>query len=1140
LVFGRQYRSDLVREDRGIGYGWTHNLAWRIERTRSGLRVFTGSGELLQFPEATRGIPVIGPYGYSLALTGSGFALRGQDELVRQFEFEQDGVWYLTSVTFRSAHRIALSWQGARLGEVLDPAGRVLRMTYTPQGRIAELSGRGAGTNNSWVRLAEYSYSPAGDLIAAIDAEGNTTRYDYDEGHRLVRVIDAVGVVVHYRYDRQSRCVESWVVGPDGPNGALTAEEEHRLADGETRAKGMFHCKLTFGDDGFVEVVDSQGIRNCFANETGSMDKVVADGSVITRAFDPLGFERSVTDPLEGTTTYTRDECGRITSRADALGHRWEFIRDNEGRVISFVDPLGYKCCFDRDPHGNLTRFVDYDERSFEYRWERGFLVQTLHPAGYAAYYEYNHTGDLERLLGPDGYELTMRYDEWGRLVAMEQGGTEERFGYSLFGDLIYHRTPSGAETRYLYDGAHKLIGIVYPDGLRATIERGGFHLPVRVTKPDGTTFEMRYDREGRVKVITNALRQRHTFERTAEGFIVGEKTFDDRNISYRYDAGRRLTMTAIDNERTFFEYDAVGNLIRCEYADGSQATFEYDARGLLVRAKNGAADVVLQRDAVGRVVKETQLTDDEEIVVESSYDASGLIAFRQTGLGHRIDFSRLANGLAQRVTLDRVHHVDLTFTIKGAIESMQLPAKGLLRFQYDPDGRLLAEEQVPANAGAVPVSRRTAPDLAGVSRSPYLALANEFNQRGDLVRSWDLESGTTEYQYDALGQIVSRTSEHGVIEAFSYDAAGNQVSMNGSPVELDESKRPRRVGDQELRFDRAGRLIGKRDGDGVWVFTWNGGSELARVQRPDGTYIDFAYDALGRRVQKRFCAANGAVLETKRFVWSRELLIHEVSYDFRTASHSGCTYWIDRSTSALVATRGPDGEWLFSINRASRAPHKLVNGAAMDDALVSMSTFGDSDSTATPQRFPGQYSDAETGLCYNRFRYYAPQLARYISPDPIGLLGGLNAYRYVENRPTTDSDPLGLFGLTTGFLVLNDGTVIPGNGQLMPSGQPGTYVPGRGVSANDLDRGPIPANTSNVQAAIPPQGPGMPKYPPGVCAEAHLMSELERRGYQPSDIAPGGMVIMDARTLKIKEPCNYCGAMLSNLGVQPSQIRTA
>jgi len=58
--------------------------------------------------------------------------------------------------------------------------------------------------------------------------------------------------------------------------------------------------------------------------------------------------------------------------------------------------------------------------------------------------------------------------------------------------------------------------------------------------------------------------------------------------------------------------------------------------------------------------------------------------------------------------------------------------------------------------------------------------------------------------------------------------------------------------------------------------------------------------------------------------------------------------------------------------------------------------------------RFQGQYFDEETGLHYNRFRYYNPNTGQFITQDPIGLLGGVNNYQYAPN-PVGWVDPFGL-----------------------------------------------------------------------------------------------------------------------------------
>ena len=71
---------------------------------------------------------------------------------------------------------------------------------------------------------------------------------------------------------------------------------------------------------------------------------------------------------------------------------------------------------------------------------------------------------------------------------------------------------------------------------------------------------------------------------------------------------------------------------------------------------------------------------------------------------------------------------------------------------------------------------------------------------------------------------------------------------------------------------------------------------------------------------------------------------------------------------------------------------------------------YQDLSKTDCPFRYQGQYEDAETGLYYNRFRYYSPDEGMYISQDPTLLNGGISLYSYV-NDTNNWVDIFGLVG---------------------------------------------------------------------------------------------------------------------------------
>jgi RHS repeat-associated protein len=114
-----------------------------------------------------------------------------------------------------------------------------------------------------------------------------------------------------------------------------------------------------------------------------------------------------------------------------------------------------------------------------------------------------------------------------------------------------------------------------------------------------------------------------------------------------------------------------------------------------------------------------------------------------------------------------------------------------------------------------------------------------------------------------------------------------------------------------------------------------------------------------------------------------------------------------------LLAMIKPGETAYYYYSDHLETPQVLTDGAGSFAWKAVYTPFGEAvisiGNVENPFRFPGQYYDQETGLHYNYFRYYNPQTGRYITPDPIGLEGGINLFVYVAGNPVRWIDRWGL-----------------------------------------------------------------------------------------------------------------------------------
>ncbi len=141
--------------------------------------------------------------------------------------------------------------------------------------------------------------------------------------------------------------------------------------------------------------------------------------------------------------------------------------------------------------------------------------------------------------------------------------------------------------------------------------------------------------------------------------------------------------------------------------------------------------------------------------------------------------------------------------------------------------------------------------------------------------------------------------------------------------------------------------------------------------------------------------------------------LLAEKLIDPTGAQLNAKTYLFKPNSFEPIAFVQNDGIYYYHLDHLG-TPQEITNQQGELVWAVSYKAYGNlavafKAEVENNLRFAGQYFDEESGLHYNRFRYYDPACGRFINQDPIGLLGGVNNYLYVPN-PTGWVDPLGLY----------------------------------------------------------------------------------------------------------------------------------
>ncbi len=1132
LHLDRMYKTSSRRRDVGFGHGWTHTFAQELELTRSATLLWKTNGSVIRFPALAVGERAIGQSGYLLERRDDEYVLDCRDYRRRHFRAVGPDPDRLRMVFVEdwNGNRCSLDYRNGALAELRDAVGRVVKFVPGDGGRILRIECADPLTGEI-VAFGRYDYDDAGDLVGHTDADGNRKTFTYDDDHRLTSHTSSGGLTFHFVYDAGGRCVETWGAYADGRTDPALNAASPFLADGETRAKGIYHVKIVYGTDGYSECIDSGQVKRYFANAAGSVTKAVAGQGVVSRTYDDLSLETSVTDAVGATWVTERDDRGRELAFVDPAGAKKIVERNEIGRPTRITDELGAATTYEYDARGNKIREIDPLGGVTTYEYDaRGLLVRVMRPNGGMTSYVYDALANIVEVRRDNGAVWRYEYDGFGilRAVTMPNGGRRE-YGRTRRGDPRWRKDEHGQLWQYDTDVRRNVSKVIEPGGARFDLVRTGVDWTYETRRPCDQTVRFGCDRDGRTVAVTNGNGEVHRLEYGSDSRVRKETTFDGRVYTYRHDSrGLTTQMRSSHGTQQDCEHDARGLLLKVTDQDDVVTEYAYDPAQMLTGAAIGGARVTFGRNLVNDIVDEIQTLDDESIRVECRYDSVGNVTRISTALGYDIVYERDTSGQPRRILLDGRLPLEIDYDVCDGETARRLPDGGAILTERDLGGR--PSRRLVSRRGEVEVTDQ--PRRVG---GPWLAEDERryrWSATGELV-GVDSRAGTTTLEYDAAGRLTAFEPTGGPAERFSYDGNGSPFAI-GRARNYGPGGRVMADGNVEYRWNAAGALSEKRvrasDGSiAIWRYSWLSNGLLGSVSRPDGGVVGFRYDALARRLEKVFRTGAGEVLRT-RYVYSQHLLLQEVTTrageggPIRVAQRDYCyAVGMVPYAHADVAfdSRGEvtSRSWYHYACDPFGFPEQLVDGRGVVADTLTRTAFGGAShdpgaSTSTPFRKLGQYFDEETGLACNGWRYYDPAVGRFISPDPMGLKGGVHDYSGGVN-PISWDDPFGLANdvsaraaqlraaipyrqscYAVGLVGPNNDCMVTTNGD---NNIPSPGVRDGSVWPNERRPGANPPGAVAQGEFVPTQGTGVRQCDH---AEQRMVREAEQRGQQINQIS--------------------------------------
>ena len=964
----------------------------------------------------------------------------------------------LTSVIDANGNTWTYGYTGSLPTTFTDPENRTITRTWVGNGELASIRyADGTGTDYKYEydssktlfyrqerttggRITESWIDPNSDVVRQ-DLNGkNLKALVVDTYARTRTETDARGLSTTREYDQWDNVIK--ITYPDGATVTTTYDPVFSQPTQKTDERGII-TKYEYDAKGnLTRLTEALGLPEQRVTEytydqygNKLTEKRLGDAqtqeALTQYEYDSYGNITAVIDAENNRTELTYNAMGNALTKKDARNKIWTKTYDNRGNLKTDSDPLNHTTTTIYDKSGMRIKLTDAANNDTVYGYDaRGNIITITNPYGGITKLEYNSDNQRTKKTDQEGKVQTTEYDLDGRLTKQ-------------------------------IDGNGNVIQYVYGD------EASGINnLLVKVIYP---TFsqEFKYDNRDRVTEVIDVLDAGISYSSKTTYDTAGNHTAttdkENKTTTYNYNVLGHLTkITDSANGITEYSYDNRDNLIVLKDPKGNTHHFEYDRRSLKTKeARPMGQAIIYTYDPTGNL---TSVTDPKGQVKKYSYDDAGrrvgeshyltaadttaarTIAYSYTDLGRlnswsdsTISGSTSYDTRSLRKTGETINYGTFSLSYSydyyanGFKKSFTGPDGVTINYGYDNNNQL-SSIALPTGTLTVNTYQWTAPAQftlpGGTTRiQTYDALMRLKNiqvkdptqnevlnyqytyDKADNITQKTTEHGTYSYGYDNLYRLTQATNQGPLTsEAYTYDQVGNRTTDSnalGNWTYNSNNQLTAAGANITFDYDANGNTISKSDGTNTTTFVYDTTDRLIEVKDTNGvTVARYGYDPFGRRLWKE-------VNNSKTyFLYADEGLIAEANSAGSVTMLYGYKPGSTWTTDPLYLKDGTS--YYFYQNDHLGTPQKLIalNGSvvwSMKAQAFGASTVDPSSTVTNNLHFPGQYYDAETGLYQNWYRYYDPKIGRYLTEDPIGLVGDLNVYTYSGNNAVNYKDAFGL-----------------------------------------------------------------------------------------------------------------------------------